>query len=92
MTSSADALVVGGDIHFRLSVRANLLREGYRVTLESSSRRGLALLRRHSFALCTLDITGEKRPREVQRNYQRLTEVAGTQLHLVTTRSDPQPP
>ena len=73
-------MVVGGDIAFRLDVRQQLLRDGFRVTIVRSPRRGLAQLRRHSFATCVLEISAMQRNRQMLQEYRRESERAGTSL------------
>ena len=79
-----DALVVGGSIHTRLAQREALPAEGFNVTLEGSTRRGLTRLGQHPFTLCTLDLSDTKQPRDWKRKYGAQTSVRGTQLRVLT--------
>jgi hypothetical protein len=76
----ADALVVGGSIHVRLERRRSLQAEGYRVTIEGSTLRGLSRLRKHPYALCALDLTEVPRAKEWKRKYGSATRSCGTEL------------
>ena len=80
----ADALVVGGTIHHRLERRRSLQAEGFRVTVEGSTLRGLTRLRKHAYAVCALDLTDVHYPRDLKRRYGAATRSSGTELRDVT--------
>jgi hypothetical protein len=75
-----DALVVGGSIHARLTRRQELVRRGYRVTVETSLLRGLAQLRRFPFTVCEVDLGELAYPRRWHREYAQACRARGVLL------------
>lgn len=88
---SPHALVVGGTIHARLTRRERLRAEGFHVTLERSTHRGLQRLSQHPYAVCSLDLTDVQQPRAWQQRYRHASSVQGTQLRTSDWPAEPRP-